>query len=53
MTMVFYPYGTKNQTGAKTIKATGVTDEKVTLTTRSTDVMNGNTSVAAGYTGNL
>ena len=32
---------------------TGVTDEKVTLTSGSTDVVNGNTSGTAGYTGNL
>ena len=33
--------------------ATGVTDEKVTLTSGSTDVVNRNISGMAGYTGNL
>ena len=33
--------------------STGVTDEKVTLTSGSTDVVNRNISGMAGYTGNL
>ena len=33
--------------------STGITDEKITLTSGSTDVVNRNISGMAGYTGNL